>query len=982
MTKMFRTILATLLLLQWAPSAFSAIRGPLTESQFRNMAEYDAGNQRYELKYFIILHDGQTTAAAADLLVFDGKKYKLHQDFIADSQAHAALFQELGWTGKSYEDIALHTEHKVAYSGSVFWMPEFGYYFAINSRSLPKRLLEAEGHHRTLKAAMPFTDQIAYYPSINGEFGIKPGDTDAFTVLPYGSIATKDFETYHAGEAFGILRKYDVGTWATAIAAGVDISNAIVLLDHLPLDLPFSAGIITTIQQPVLSHVSVLSRQRGTVNLYTQRPSNITDITALLDQPVKIVATAKTFTIEASTIAEVDAYIQKLKDQNRIDDFAYPTYTTPTQTLIDLRSEDATTEQIGSKARNYAWLLQNSRTGSNLERRPGFAISAYYYQDFLKQNQLDTVIKALVAAMQAGNLPIKQGSEQIQELIKGANVATELENTLVAALKSAYPDLSPTQRLRLRSSSDAEDLGGFSGAGLYDSAWFCLGDQDNPNEKSVCNGKTTKKRRSLAKTLKRVWMSLFNDRAFRERELYGIDHMRVGMGILIHEAFENEAFNGVLVSANMTDNRALSLAFAFTVNALPGETSVVHADGFNQPELQLINASPYQRVQIKRSPQSPDQDVIPEKFAQRLASSAAKLEGNFLRHLQLDPLKFAIDIEFKGYRDEDGNIKFWIKQIRPFKLPKPVGGFVNTSDFEAFYQNNRGYSVAHELPGLAAEHKILRAIAFNRSSCYNTAPLSAEVYARDLSLTPEQMVDHLTATIGMKRIDDSGWREGYEDGGLGSMHERLADVIDDQGYLTYADIVADPFYGFGSDYRRYDPNSLTETQRADFHARTALLTQLTPYQLTESIRYSDAFDNLRQVRNNDQASAAWLQRSTTIVQELDYINALHDKRDLLEATDSDAFHKFALHHSWSQIVAKIKASYPIDDDTRPIFLDAPWAVEMCLDDHTNIYNVECLIRASQSNLIQYEGVAEKSVVAVVFMAETHIVIIRFQKWYC
>ena len=63
--------------------------------------------------------------------------------------------------------------------------------------------------------------------------------------------------------------------------------------------------------------------------------------------------------------------------------------------------------------------------------------------------------------------------------------------------------------IRCRSSSNNEDLPGFSGAGLYDSK------TQHPDEGHI------------SKSVKQVFASTWNFRAFREREFHRIDHMTV-----------------------------------------------------------------------------------------------------------------------------------------------------------------------------------------------------------------------------------------------------------------------------------------------------------------------------------------------------------------------------------------------------------------------------------------------------------------------
>ena len=82
--------------------------------------------------------------------------------------------------------------------------------------------------------------------------------------------------------------------------------------------------------------------------------------------------------------------------------------------------------------------------------------------------------------------------------------------------KNSLPDRTP---LRCRSSTNNEDLPGFSGAGLYDSFTH------RPDEGH------------LSESIKQVYASLWNYRAFEAREFYRIDHFTTAMGVLVHPQF-------------------------------------------------------------------------------------------------------------------------------------------------------------------------------------------------------------------------------------------------------------------------------------------------------------------------------------------------------------------------------------------------------------------------------------------------------------
>ena len=149
--------------------------------------------------------------------------------------------------------------------------------------------------------------------------------------------------------------------------------------------------------------------------------------------------------------------------------------------------------------------------------------------------------------------------------MRAAILAYPVDGTLLASVESRARVLFGTRRFRLRSSSNAEDLPGFSGAGLYQSVSVALGDPDRPLEDGI----------------RQVWASLWMPRAYDERELANIDHERVAMGILINEAYPGvERANGVAVSRDVKnplrgDTHYLSaqLGEASVTNPAPGVVS-------------------------------------------------------------------------------------------------------------------------------------------------------------------------------------------------------------------------------------------------------------------------------------------------------------------------------------------------------------------------------------------------------------------------
>ena len=94
--------------------------------------------------------------------------------------------------------------------------------------------------------------------------------------------------------------------------------------------------------------------------------------------------------------------------------------------------------------------------------------------------------------------------EKIRDTIK---ISPLNDNLLANVLNKMNSDTRFTS-YRFRSSTNAEDLNGFNGAGLY----------------SSYSGKLNHVKKTPQKAIKKVWASLWNFNAFEERDYFKINH--------------------------------------------------------------------------------------------------------------------------------------------------------------------------------------------------------------------------------------------------------------------------------------------------------------------------------------------------------------------------------------------------------------------------------------------------------------------------
>ncbi|MCB1100122.1 MAG: hypothetical protein KDN22_31450 [Verrucomicrobiae bacterium] len=205
-------------------------------------------------------------------------------------------------------------------------------------------------------------------------------------------------------------------------------------------------------------------------------------------------------------------------------------------------------KHVGSKAANYAFLRSNLPLNpvENEEHiYPGFAIPFDYYEQHVTNSGIEGMIAGL-SDDEGNSDQIRRLLVQIQERILQSPVDPGLlrlfRQQIEAGLGEKYKDDEGVVKLRLRSSSNAEDNAEFSGAGLYEShpAIYTLSGARGDYDIAEAN------QRAVAYAMKRVWASLWNAEAYFARQRAGIVQETVRMGILVHPSYRSEESTGVV----------------------------------------------------------------------------------------------------------------------------------------------------------------------------------------------------------------------------------------------------------------------------------------------------------------------------------------------------------------------------------------------------------------------------------------------------
>jgi pyruvate, water dikinase len=492
--------------------------------------------------------------------------------------------------------------------------------------------------YAAIAKAMPFAKgQIAYHPAGETQEALFAKDKAKLTQLGVKSVSTTNlfknvsYSPLNLGEGYGMLRVIEPGGRPPNV-------RDVVIFKSLPNDLSHVGGVISEAPQTPLSHINLKAKQNDTPNAFIKDASTDPKIAPFIGKLVHYKVTADGFEIEEATQAQAEAWLEGVRPTKAQKP---PRDLTVTKIASLDQMGFGSVKAYGAKASNLAELkkILPGNTGKGQQ-----AVPFSFYDKFMKANGLYEEATRMMAdpAFKADPAVREKKLQAFQQKIERATIPPEL----AAQLEAAQKKFAPGQAIRARSSTNNEDLKGFNGAGLYDSYTH------RPDEGHLGN------------TVKQVWASLWNYRAFEEREFHRIDHMSAAMAVLLTDNFDDENANGVAVTKNVYDPNWPG----FYVNVQVGESLVTNPDPNATPDEMLISAigehGEYETQYIRHSSETTGgKTVLTKQQVKDLTAAMDKIQKHFkeLYGANADP-KFAMDIEFKI----DAAGKLMVKQARPW----------------------------------------------------------------------------------------------------------------------------------------------------------------------------------------------------------------------------------------------------------------------------------------------------------------------------
>lgn len=441
-----------------------------------------------------------------------------------------------------------------------------------------------------------------------------------------GDIA---FLPLNPAESYGRLRILAEDTLPSA--------RDIVLCKVLPNEMPRTAGVVSAVRQTPLSHVNLRAIQDKVPNAFIAGIAENPEVQALLDKNVYYRVSADGYELREATVAEMEAHLSARRPKE-IQVLPSDLTKTSIRPLKDLNFSDSLS--IGVKAANLAAMHQLGLPSNMIPK--GHAIPFYFYVTFMQHNGFDVKAKKLIA-----DVSLADDREALQDELKDFRKKIkkgDFPDTLRAALTELQNVFDEGTSIRCRSSTNNEDLQGFSGAGLYDSYTH------HPDEGH------------LSKSIRQVYASIWNLRAFEERAFYRIDHLSAAMGVLLHPNFSDEIANGVAV----TDDILYQTDGSYYVNTQIGEDLVTNPEQASAPEEYLLDwrRSDKDRLMRVSNRVSSDKEILSESKRDELRDALGTVHAEFAKLYQkkIDDPKFAMEIEFK--LTKEGELA--VKQARPW----------------------------------------------------------------------------------------------------------------------------------------------------------------------------------------------------------------------------------------------------------------------------------------------------------------------------
>lgn len=498
------------------PSSLPALR---SQGDFDQLARtYDAGTPM-QLAHVLFVIDRQ--ARPPRTYFIDTPRYQLHVRFLRDTRLAPG-------TAKREIDRNYLVPDRRFLFGTLSWQQNIGsftYEFWEGDRLTPELLRQADAQVKaSFFAPVKFKTNSTLHDRVAQEAGIASVSQEAL-------IREQPYLPMNLGTATGRVRIVEDESAINAL-----LPDDIAVLRQVPIGLPPVAGVLTERPSTALSHVNLLAKGWGIPNAYVR------DAAAVLKehagQWVALKVAASGYQLRRLTPEEIAALPPRAARAAHVaatgsvpggarairpdlrEDRLLP--------LAALRARHSA--QCGVKAANLGAMQAARIPGTSVP--DGFCIPFAHYDRFMRANGLASRIARM--QQEPGFASDPKLRQKALAQLRDEIVQWPVDAATAASWRAAWQSRLGGGGVFVRSSSNSEDLPGFSGAGLYI---------------TVPNVKTGD---ALEVAVKKVWASVFNPEAWEARSAAGFGAESVLMGVFVQTAID--ATNaGVMITRDPFD---------------------------------------------------------------------------------------------------------------------------------------------------------------------------------------------------------------------------------------------------------------------------------------------------------------------------------------------------------------------------------------------------------------------------------------------
>ncbi|QQQ28444.1 PEP/pyruvate-binding domain-containing protein [Chryseobacterium indoltheticum] len=597
------------------------------KQQFLNLAGKPLTDKFTNMKSVKVVYD----YGAKKMYFFNSTRYTYHYDFCVQVLGYS---QEIGEFNKeSYNPTNKRTYllANINYlEDSDDWVMELAASDEMNA-SLINFFFNEVNKNVFFKDKLKFYLNSPHVIGLNSKKALKI--PTVFSDFIFKRITEQSIENT---SSIGILKKYDLQKKEDFNPK----ADEIIIINTTPEFIPTVRGIIITELQTPLSHLVLLAKNRNIPVYVDTKVWEKQSVNNLLGKKVELITKENSYSLKASQ--------KPIPSKKAVKEIILKRDLSVTD-LVDLETVTPLNivNSIGSKATNLGLLKQIQKELKSYKTPEyAFAIPFYYFDQHIKDNHFQDKINALYAIPKDSVKLLEKELKAFRKTVKNSKVNPELLKKIEEKL-NAQNDF---KNFRFRSSTNAEDMEGFNGAGLYDSKTAIIGDTEKTVEKAILE----------------VWSSFWNFRAFQERDLFGINHESCAMGVLVHRSFPDEKANGVLVTRNLYRDKYTGI----TVNVQLGEESVVKPEpGVICDEFYCHNFNGFGSFVVdyrSTSSLNSGKPILTKTEIKKLFDISPVLERKLYllwQKRKMAKRSYPLDIEFKYLGDEK---QLYIKQARAY----------------------------------------------------------------------------------------------------------------------------------------------------------------------------------------------------------------------------------------------------------------------------------------------------------------------------